>query len=123
MTDYNQQFGNKGENIALNFLKELGYSILEKNWRHSNLEIDIIAKDKNTIVIVEVKIRNTDMYGDPEDFVNRNKQKLLIRAANAYIIRNNINADVRFDIIAIIETKDGGLSIKHLVDAFYPDVN
>ncbi|OFX71941.1 MAG: hypothetical protein A2X12_11820 [Bacteroidetes bacterium GWE2_29_8] len=122
MTDYNQQFGDKGENIAIDFLLELGYAILEKNWRHNNLEIDIVAKLNDTIVIVEVKTRKTDIFGDPEEFVNRTKQKLIIKAANSYIFRKNINLDVRFDIIAIIKDEKG-MSIKHIPDAFYPEVN
>lgn len=119
MAQHNE-LGKKGEEIAKNMLTDKGYSILETNWRFDKDEIDIVAKDGEEIVIVEVKTRSTDFYGFPEDAVNLQKEKFLIRATEAYLEENNLNVDTRFDIVAIIhnnkETK-----LHHIIDAFYPD--
>lgn len=114
------ELGSKGEEIALKMLSNKGYTIIEKNWRFDKDEIDIIAKDGDELVIVEVKTRSTDFYGYPEDAVDSNKENFLIRATEAYLAETNQDIDSRFDIVAIIhnnkETK-----IHHIIDAFYPE--
>lgn len=115
----NTEKGIAGEKIALEHLIKLGYKILEKNWRHQHLEIDIIACINNTLVVVEVKLRANDFYGNPEEFVTKNKQKKLIKAADFYIKENNIFWETRFDIISIIENPNE-LKIDHIEGAFYP---
>ena len=80
----NIQKGNQGEEIARAHLLKMGYSILEKNWRHKHLEIDIIASINSTLVIVEVKLRANAFFGNPEEFVTSSKQKKLIKAADFY---------------------------------------
>jgi putative endonuclease len=112
------EIGKKGEEIACNYLIEKGFEILEKNWRFKHLEVDIIATKDNLLAIVEVKYRSYTTYGEPEVFVNKQKQKFLIEAANRYVIDKNIDKDVRFDIIAISKKGDG-FSIHHIEDAFY----
>ncbi len=114
----NKQIGDEGELLALNFLIKNKYKILAKNWRHKHLEIDIIACINNTLVIVEVKLREGDAYGKPEDFVTKSKQKNLIKAAHYYITENNINWETRFDIIAVLK-QNGTHNINHITDAFY----
>ena len=111
--------GKKGEEIAAQYLVEKGYQILERNWRNIHKEIDIIAKDKEELVIVEVKTRQSDEHGEPDLAVTRPKQIRLIYAANAYIFRHNIDINTRFDIISIV-FKDGNPVIEHIVDAFLP---
>jgi putative endonuclease len=115
----NTQKGNLGEEIALAHLLKHGYTILDKNWRFKHLEIDIIASINNTLVIIEVKLRANDFFGNPEEFVTKSKQKNLLKAADFYIKENNINWETRFDVIAIIENPNK-LSVNHIVDAFYP---
>lgn len=115
----NTQKGNEGEEIARAHLLKLGYSILEKNWRHKHLEIDIIASINNTLVIVEVKLRANAFFGNPEEFVTLSKQKKLIKAADFYIKENNINWETRFDIVAIIQNIHE-LKVEHFEGAFYP---
>ena len=112
-------FGKQGEEIAVKYLMDKGYEILERNWRNRHKEIDIIAKDGNELVVVEVKTRKNNDYGDPDFAVNKQKQRLLISAANSYIYRNNLDLDTRFDIISII-IKDGNPVIDHIEDAFLP---
>lgn len=118
MAEHNE-LGKKGEEIALEHLRKLGYIILEKNWRAGHNELDIIARDKEFLVIVEVKSRQNSNFAEPEEAVTRDKQNALIRAANAYIYKKNISLEARFDIISIVhnprETR-----INHIKDAFYP---
>lgn len=110
--------GKKGEEMAAEFLEKKGYTILETNWRFINLEADIIAKIDNTLVIAEVKTRKSNYFGEPESFVNKQKQKNLIKTANAYIERKQIDLEVRFDIVSVVLNDNA--SIKHIEDAFYP---
>lgn len=111
--------GTKGEQIAANYLEKKGYTVLETNWRFKNLEADIIASIDKTLVIAEVKTRKSNYFGEPETFVNKQKQKNLIMAANEYIVRNQLDMEVRFDIISII-INDKEIKINHIEDAFYP---
>ena len=116
MAEHNET-GTKGEEHAALFLSKKGYSILETNWRFKNLEADIIALIDKTLVIAEVKTRKSNYFGEPESFVNKQKQKNLIKTANEYIIRNNMDLEVRFDIVSII-LGDSQMKINHIEDAF-----
>ena len=113
------ELGKQGEELAAQYLMEKGYEILERNWRNVHKEVDIIAKNGKYLVIVEVKTRLTDEYGNPDIAVNRTKQWRLISAANSYISRNNLDVETRFDIVSII-VKDGNPVIEHIEDAFLP---
>ncbi|MFO8066145.1 MAG: YraN family protein [Bacteroidales bacterium] len=111
--------GKRGEEMAKRFLENGGHEILETNWRSGHHEVDIIAKKDETIIIVEVKTRKTNFFGEPEEFVTKNKQRLLIKAANSYILKNNIDLEVRFDIISVLYSGSNH-KIHHIKDAFYP---
>lgn len=111
--------GKEGEEIALRHLKKNGYLIRATNWRAGKKEIDIVAEKDNTLVIIEVKARKGNYFGEPEEFVSKAKQKNLIDAANAYIEKNDIDIETKFDIISII-TNGKTTQINHLEDAFYP---
>jgi len=113
--------GKKGEEIALKHLLDKEYKILEKNWRFRHKEVDIIAADSRDLVIVEVKTRTNDSYGDPEQSVTYQKQDYLIAAAEEYLNIKDITATVRFDIITIM-LEHGGFTLNHIEDAFYPRV-
>lgn len=111
--------GKLGEKLAAEFLEKKGYTIVEKNWIWQKAEIDIIAqKDPQTLVIVEVKTRNNSFIGNPEEFVSKKKIKLLVGAANEYVISRQIDAEVRFDIIAVIHNSKYQ-NIEHIENAFY----
>ena len=118
MAEHND-LGKQGEEIAADYLVKKGYRVLEKNWRQWRNEIDLVALDKNSLVIVEVKTRQSNFFGEPEMAVTRDKQKALIRAANAYVRYKNIQCEVRFDIVSVIISKTGE-QIHHIEDAFYP---
>jgi putative endonuclease len=110
--------GRLGESLAVDYLLKNNYVILERNWRFQKAEIDIIAKKEGQIIIVEVKTRNSNFFGDPQSFVSPEKIKLLVKAANQYLVSNNIPLEVRFDILAIIKNKSTQ-EITHFKDAFY----
>jgi putative endonuclease len=111
--------GQKGEQMAAEYLRSKGYQILETNWRVGHLEVDIIAIDTTMLVFVEVKTRASSAFGEPEVFVDMAKQRHLIRAANIYIGKTGINKEVRFDIVSVI-LNEGVKSVKHIEDAFKP---
>ncbi|MCF8267799.1 MAG: YraN family protein [Ignavibacteriales bacterium] len=113
--------GIKGEEIATRYLKDKSYEILERNWRHGKDEIDIIALDGKFLVIVEVKTRSTNFFGEPEEAVTSSKQKFLVRAAEEFILEKNLHFEIRFDIISII-IAENKQTIRHIQDAFYPEL-
>lgn len=117
MLNEKQALGKWGEIEAIRILKENGLEVIEANWTFLHLEIDIVAKDGDTLVIVEVKTRGTDAYGDPETFVTRAKQKKLIRAANWYLQNKKLSNEVRFDVIGIVREFDGMRS-RYIQNAF-----
>lgn len=117
MAEHNE-LGKQGEEMAVEFLRKNGYEILDTNWTFQKAEIDIIAQKENTLAVVEVKTRSSLDFGLPQDFVKPKKIQLLVKAINEYVISNNLDVEVRFDIIAI--NKEGkSFAIEHLIDAFY----
>lgn len=116
MAEHNE-LGKKGEQLAIDFLIEKEYKILEKNYRFQKAEVDIIAQKDTVLAVVEVKTRSSNYFGNPQDFVNPKKIKLLISAIDHYITERNLDVEVRFDIIAIIKQQKT-FEIEHLKDAF-----
>jgi putative endonuclease len=115
---FHNELGKLGEELAVNFLQDNGYTILETNWTYQKAEIDVIAQKDNIIAVVEVKTRSSIDFGNPQDFVKSSKVQLLVKAINAYIITNDIDLEIRFDIIAI-HNEGKSFNIEHLEDAFY----
>ena len=113
------QLGIEGENLALEFLIEKQYIILEKNWRYKRAEVDIIARKDNWLIFVEVKTRSSSTFDTPNDSITKNKIKMLVDAAEAFLIQNDLENEVRFDVISII-LKHPKPIIQHLENAFYP---
>lgn len=112
------ELGKAGEVIAAEFIKEKGYLILERNWKFGKTEIDIIARDGIFTVIVEVKTRSSNFFAEPEAAVTRKKQRILVRAANAFMNYRKQRGEVRFDVIAIL-ILPGSQQVNHIEDAFY----
>ncbi|MDV7186415.1 YraN family protein [Lutibacter sp. TH_r2] len=111
------ELGAKGEQLAVEYLQQKGYKILERNWRFKKAEIDIIALKNDILIPVEVKTRTSNYFGNPQDFVNQKKIQLLVEAINEYVISKDLDVEVRFDIVAIIKNKNT-TKIEHLEDAF-----
>jgi len=110
--------GTEGEQLAVDLLLEKGYTIVERNYRFQKAEIDIIAQINGVLAVVEVKSRSTNEFGNPQDFVNKKKINLLVNAADEFVNMNDLEVEVRFDIIAIVK-ENGNFTIEHLEDAFY----
>lgn len=113
------RLGKEGEQLAKAHLLKKGWLLLEENWRFEHKEVDLIFRDGDELVIVEVKTRSTDYFGDPEEAVHEAKEEHLIQAAEAYLEAHDLDLEVRYDVIAII-LKNGKHEITHIVDAFYP---
>jgi putative endonuclease len=116
MAEHNE-LGKKGEQLAIDFLIEKEYKILERNYRFQKAEVDIIAQKDAVLAVIEVKTRSSNYFGNPQDFVNPKKIKLLISAIDHYVIERNLDVEVRFDIVAIIKQQNT-FKIEHLKDAF-----
>lgn len=114
---FHNQLGVEGEKIAAQYLLSKGYVLHHKNWRMSNLEVDIIAEENSELVFVEVKTRSSDKYGAPEEAVGYKKSKDLITVANVYLENLLMEVPARFDIISIILNENTS-NITHLVDVF-----
>ena len=114
--------GKIGEELAVKHLVDKGYQILDRNWHSGHKEIDIIAQIGDELVVVEVKTRKSDDFGKPDIAVGKDKQRMLIRAADAYVRYKGLDMDVRFDIISIVCTP-GKPKIEHIEDAFIPQSN
>lgn len=114
-----QKFGRRGEELAVAFYLENQFVILEKNWQSNHLEVDIIAKNNEYIVFAEVKTRSGNAFGNPQDSVNTQKQRNIIRAANHYVLKNRITLEVRFDIISILFNGENH-NLEHIPFAFTP---
>lgn len=118
MASHNE-LGKIGEELAVQYLLRNGYKILCRNFYFDKAEIDIIAqKEEGTLIIVEVKTRNSDFFGDPQSFVTPGKIKLLVKAANEYVVSKDLNVEVRFDIIAILKNQKQE-RLEHFENAFY----
>ncbi len=113
-----QEFGHAGEELATQFLRQKGHTILERNWRAGKDEIDIISQIDSFLVITEVKTRSSNHFMNPEDAVDDRKQKCLMRAAEQYIFESKVDKELRFDIISVI-SNSGEQAVFHIEDAFY----
>ncbi len=98
-----KRLGDLGEDLASHYLEQLGHTVLERNWRHSHLEIDLITLDAEGLHFVEVKSRTAPVSAAPEENVTRPKQKRLATAALAFLHeRTSGELDVYFDIISVV---------------------
>jgi len=107
--------GNQGETLAARYLKEKGYEILARNYRHGKAEIDLIVQKDNWVLFVEVKTRKSSDYGQPEDFVMTQQAGRIFDAAEEWIFSTNWQGHIRFDVVSV---KPGETpEIEHFEDA------
>lgn len=116
MAQHNE-LGKEGEQLAVEYLLQKNYKILVRNYRFLKAEVDIIAQKGTTLAAIEVKTRSTIDFGNPQDFINQKKIQLLVSAMDNYVVENDLDVEVRFDIIAIVKEKNV-FEIEHLKDAF-----
>lgn len=117
MAEHND-LGKLGEELAVDFLEKNGYEILETNWTFQKAEVDIIALKNDVLAVIEVKTRSSLDYGLPQDFVKPKKIQLLVKAINEYVTQNDLDVDVRFDIIAI-HKEENNFNLDHIENAFH----
>jgi len=120
MKAFNKDIGSLGEDISENFFKNLGYKILDKNFRCKCGEIDIIASHKGYICFIEVKTRYGINFGMPAEAVTYSKQRKIYKTAQVYISRKNIfDSNFRFDVMEVILNGDNNnFLVNHIEDAF-----
>lgn len=115
----NKELGQLGEKIARQYLEKQGYQIIAQNYKNYFGEIDLIAREGNLFIFVEVKTRLKNTFGSPEESINHQKQKKLIRISSQYLLNNKIEGEnYRIDCLAIeINKSKGGAIIRHIKDA------
>ena len=119
MSDPRKDLGFSGENLAAQFLRRHGYRILEQNYRCSAGEIDIVAREGDTMCFVEVKTRRNLNYGSGFEAVSKAKQRKIIHAALLYMNQHRLEeCPVRFDVVSILRGNDGSNHLELLRDAF-----
>ncbi|WP_047549709.1 YraN family protein [Psychroserpens sp. Hel_I_66] len=117
MANHNE-LGQKGEEIAVDFLIKNGFDIVARNYVYQKAEVDIIAKKGDILAIIEVKTRTSADFGDPQQFLKPKQIQRIIKAVDFFVNDNDMDVDVRFDIIAIVLNKKG-MTLEHLENAFY----
>jgi putative endonuclease len=114
------EMGKRGEQLAEDLLLKKGYHILARNWRKGRAEIDIIARDGDFLVIVEVKSRGTDYFGEPDEGISVQQADLLATAAAGYQDMTDLDLEFRFDIVNVLFRDEDVISIDHMEGAFHP---
>lgn len=112
------EFGKEGEQIAVDFLINKGYTIKYRNYRYLKSEIDIIAQKDDVLAIIEVRSRSTSFIENIAETITKKKISLLVLGADHYVTENNLDVEVRFDVITILKNPKV-LEIEHLENAFY----
>lgn len=115
-----KSIGSKGEQLAADFLSAKGYRIVQRNYFAFKVEIDLIALDESTnqIVFIEVKTLQNDFFQQPYEEVNLKKQRNIIKAADTYLRRHDIDKEARFDVVSIVLKPDTEPEINHIISAF-----
>ncbi len=119
MEDTRKALGFRGEDLAVKYLKKRGFKVIERNYHCPLGEIDLIAREGDTLVFVEIKARSSSAFGLPQDAVDRFKQEKLMLVARAYMAARHLKEDIpaRFDVVAIHLTPSGP-DIELIKDAF-----
>jgi putative endonuclease len=119
MTRQRKQLGNQGEDLACTYLKNQGAEIIERNWKCQAGEADVIVREGDDIVFVEVKTRSSDSAGFPEEAVNLKKRRRYEKIAMEYLFSHDLPAArVRFDVLALLLSNNGKAFLRHHRDAY-----
>ena len=119
MSKKRQNLGEAGEEIATTFLKKNNYTILDKNYRRKFGEIDIIAREGDYLVFIEVKTRKTVSHGHPLEAITLKKQRQISRVAQCYLAENNLfDTAARFDVVSVIVSADNHVTVELIPNAF-----
>lgn len=118
MADHNE-LGKTGEAVAAKYLERKGFSIIERNWRFKQKELDLIARYKEYLVVIEVKTRTTDGWEHPKEAITPGKIRFIVEACEAYIMAHDIDEEVRFDVVTLIPNGTNW-RVEHIEEAFHP---
>ena len=110
------ELGKWGEDIAARFLEDEGYEILDRDWKSGHHDLDIVARDGQTLVIVEVKTRRNRLFGNPEESIDYKKRQSLQTAINHYVKSHATSRSLRFDVITIVSMIGSKPEIDHIKD-------
>lgn len=117
-------FGKWGEEVAADYLRQKGYTIVEHDWRfgrsHSDIDLIVVSPEEDEMAFVEVKTRDNEDLVAAVDAIDRKKIRRLGRAADHYIKLNRVSLQPRFDVITIVGSMEGSYRLNHMIDAFNP---
>ena len=108
--------GKKGEDLAEAYIRDLGFDILERNWRHRRVEIDFIASRSGVLHFIEVKTRTSTAFGYPEESVSNKKIRSLIRCGTAFLFQNPGWKNVQYDILSILISEGDSADYLYIQD-------
>jgi putative endonuclease len=113
------ELGKQGEYLAANYLSDLGFVVLSRNWRCREGELDLVVTDGHTVVVCEVKTRSGLRFGDPAEAVTKDKIMRIRRVTGAWLRTFHVGwCRIRFDVIAICVPPRGDSQLRHIVGAF-----
>jgi putative endonuclease len=113
------ELGKRGEDVAVEYLAGIGLIVLSRNWRCRGGEVDIVATDGEHLIVCEVKTRSATGYGEPAEGVTPSKAARIRRVAAAWLRTHRVGwCEIRFDVLAVLCTPDGPVTVEHLQGAF-----
>ncbi|MBW9199256.1 YraN family protein [Bacteroides sp. ET225] len=115
------ELGKEGETAAVSFLQQKGYLIRHTDWHDGKKDLDIVAEKDHTLIVIEVKTRRNDKYGQPQEAVTDRKIRHIVSSTDSYLNRFEIDLPVRFDIITLIGERPP-FDIEHIENAFLPPI-
>ena len=119
MTTQRRAIGAYGERLAARHLQEIGFTLLQSNWRCADGEIDLILRDGPDLVFCEVKTRRTAAFGPPAAAVDHRKVRRLRQLASRWLIESGVRAErIRFDVVEVLPQPRGATRLAHIRDAF-----
>ena len=114
--DYKRRLGRHGEEIAVGYLRQQGYRVLARNWRCTAGELDIVAREGETLAFVEVRTRRGDRFGTPEESITPTKQAKLVELAQTYLQENGLtDQNWRIDVVAVEMDRGSGVKRVNLI--------
>lgn len=121
MAEHNE-LGKQGEQIAAEFLREKGFTIIARNWRYKHKEVDIFAYEGDYLVVIEVKTRTSSGWEHPRESITPSKIRFLVHATEEFVQKYLIDKKIRFDVVSVMPTENGKWDVEHIESAFTAQV-
>jgi putative endonuclease len=111
--------GRRGEDLAVDYLRQQGLVVLSRNWRCRDGELDVVATDRDRLVVCEVKTRSGTGYGGPAEAVTWQKAARIRRVTQEWLAQHQVRwCEIRFDVVAVLAPPDGPVTVQHYRSAF-----